>query len=90
MPEEGRGPVESRYLSAGEVVLSDMPDSRRRATIGGDIMPAMAADFSQGTRNMSTIHFETELFEINSWTILRLPESASAKLPLELPRLSGQ
>jgi hypothetical protein len=30
---------------------------------------------------MSTIHFETKLFEINSWTILRLPESASAKLP---------
>ena len=30
---------------------------------------------------MSTIHFETKLFEINSWTIFRLPESASAKLP---------
>src|SRR6476646_4360519 len=30
---------------------------------------------------MSTIHFETKLFKINSWTILRLPESASAKLP---------
>src|SRR5438046_10650682 len=30
---------------------------------------------------MSTIHFEAKLFEINSWTILRLPESASAKLP---------
>src|SRR5437773_5732442 len=30
---------------------------------------------------MSTIHFEAKLFEINSWTILRLPESASAELP---------
>src|SRR5215216_3071894 len=30
---------------------------------------------------MSTIHFEATLFTINSWTILRLPESASAKLP---------
>src|SRR5215217_2708549 len=30
---------------------------------------------------MSTIHFEAKLFKINSWTILRLPESASAKLP---------
>src|SRR3954451_14067725 len=30
---------------------------------------------------MSTIHFEAKLFEVNSWTILRLPESASAKLP---------
>src|SRR5688572_6739518 len=30
---------------------------------------------------MSNIHFETELFEINSWTILRLPETASAELP---------
>src|SRR5690349_13813606 len=30
---------------------------------------------------MSTIHFEAQLFEINSWIILRLPESASAKLP---------
>ena len=30
---------------------------------------------------MSTIRFETKLVEINSWTILRLPESASAELP---------
>lgn len=30
---------------------------------------------------MSTIDFETQLFEINSWTILKLPESASAELP---------
>src|ERR1044071_4154529 len=33
----------------------------------------------QGT--MSTLHYEAKLFEINSWIILRLPESASAKLP---------
>lgn len=30
---------------------------------------------------MSTIHFETTLFQINDWTILRLPVSASAELP---------
>lgn len=30
---------------------------------------------------MSAIRFETKLFTINSWTILRLPEEASAKLP---------
>ena len=30
---------------------------------------------------MSTIDFEAELFKINSWIILRLPESASAELP---------
>ena len=30
---------------------------------------------------MSAIHFEAKLFKANSWTILRLPESASAKLP---------
>ncbi len=30
---------------------------------------------------MSTIRFETKLFKIGTWTILRLPESASAKLP---------
>lgn len=30
---------------------------------------------------MSVISFETKLFKINSWTILRLPEDASAKLP---------
>ena len=30
---------------------------------------------------MSAISFETKLFIINSWTILKLPESASAKLP---------
>jgi hypothetical protein len=27
------------------------------------------------------IHFETTLFKINDWTILRLPESASVQLP---------
>ena len=31
--------------------------------------------------NMATIHFETKLFKIGSWTILRLPEQASIKLP---------
>jgi hypothetical protein len=30
---------------------------------------------------MSAIKFQTKLFEINSWTILRLPEDASAQLP---------
>ena len=30
---------------------------------------------------MSTIHFEAKLFKIGSWILLRLPESASAKLP---------
>lgn len=30
---------------------------------------------------MPTIRFETKLFTIGSWTILRLPESASKKLP---------
>ncbi len=30
---------------------------------------------------MSTIHFEAKLFAVDLWTILRLPESASAKLP---------
>src|SRR5690348_8598689 len=30
---------------------------------------------------METIRFKATLFEIGSWTILRLPESASAKLP---------
>jgi hypothetical protein len=30
---------------------------------------------------VSTIRFEAELFKIGSWTILRLPKSASAQLP---------
>lgn len=30
---------------------------------------------------MSAIQFETKLFKINDWTILRLPEEASAQLP---------
>ena len=30
---------------------------------------------------MPTIHFETDLFAVGSWTILGLPQSASAKLP---------
>ena len=31
--------------------------------------------------NMSTIRFEAKLFKIGSWTLLRLPKSASSKLP---------
>jgi len=31
--------------------------------------------------NMSTIRFNAKLFKIGSWTLLRLPKSASAKLP---------
>ncbi|HSW97736.1 MAG TPA: YdeI/OmpD-associated family protein [Candidatus Saccharimonadales bacterium] len=31
--------------------------------------------------NSGKINFETKLFTINSWTILRLPEEASAQLP---------
>lgn len=30
---------------------------------------------------MAAIHFQTKLFTINGWTILKLPESESAKLP---------
>lgn len=30
---------------------------------------------------MSVIHFDTKLYKIGSWTILKLPESASALLP---------
>lgn len=30
---------------------------------------------------MSSIHFQTKLFKIEDWTILHLPENASAKLP---------
>ena len=30
---------------------------------------------------MSTIRFETKPLQIGDWTILRFPESASAKLP---------
>ena len=30
---------------------------------------------------MSTIHFETKLFQIGDWILLRLPEDASAELP---------
>ena len=30
---------------------------------------------------MSAIHFETTLFSINGWTILKLPETASSELP---------
>jgi hypothetical protein len=30
---------------------------------------------------MAAIRFETQLFQINDWTILRLPEDASAELP---------
>jgi len=31
--------------------------------------------------NMATIRFEAKLFKIGSWTLLRLPKNASAKLP---------
>jgi len=36
---------------------------------------------SEEQRSMPTIHFEAKPFTVGSWTILRLPESASAKLP---------
>ena len=34
-----------------------------------------------GSKEMSTIRFESKIFNIDSWTILRLPKSASAQLP---------
>lgn len=33
------------------------------------------------TPNMSEIKFQAKLFQLNSWTILKLPEDASSKLP---------
>jgi hypothetical protein len=33
------------------------------------------------TKEQGTIRFETKLFKIKDWTILKLPESASAELP---------
>jgi hypothetical protein len=36
---------------------------------------------NKGKGNMSPIRFKAKLFKIGSWTLLRLPESASAKLP---------
>jgi hypothetical protein len=36
---------------------------------------------NQDHREMSIIRFETTLLKIGDWTILRLPESASAQLP---------
>ncbi len=33
------------------------------------------------TRQETTINFKTKLYKIGDWTILRLPEDASAKLP---------
>jgi hypothetical protein len=38
-------------------------------------------EVSKEQGNMSTIRFEAKLLNINSWTILRLPETASATLP---------
>ena len=43
--------------------------------------PILASELWYNTSCMSTIHFETKMFKIGSWTILRLPESASAQLP---------
>jgi len=45
----------------------------------GTITTMMGITQEQGT--MATIHFEAKLFKIDSWTLLRLPKSASAKLP---------
>ncbi len=41
--------------------------------------PTLTISKEQG--NMPTIRFEARLFKIGSWTLLRLPKSASAKLP---------
>lgn len=35
----------------------------------------------KNTHETTSIHFSTQLFEINSWTILKLPEEISKKLP---------
>jgi hypothetical protein len=35
----------------------------------------------EGDDKMSEIRFETTIFEIHSWRILRLPKAASEKLP---------
>src|SRR4029453_3624297 len=52
--------------------------------LANDYFPAIKRRVSHSVKeqgNMSTIHFEAKLFKIGSWTLLRLPESASAKLP---------
>src|ERR1700682_3093729 len=41
----------------------------------------LVVEGSQEQGKMSTIRFETKLFTIGSWSILRLPENASAQLP---------
>jgi Bacteriocin-protection, YdeI or OmpD-Associated/Domain of unknown function (DUF1905) len=41
----------------------------------------MTAANDQGAWNMSEIRSEAKLFKLGSWTLLRLPQSASAKLP---------
>ena len=41
----------------------------------------MSLVFWYSGSEMSAIRFKTKLFRIGSWTVLQLPESASAKLP---------
>jgi hypothetical protein len=41
----------------------------------------LVVNIHKGQGTMPTIRFETKLFKIDSWTILKLPESASTKLP---------
>ena len=38
-------------------------------------------EIAKKQKNISVINFDTQLFEIGTWTILRLPASASEKLP---------
>jgi hypothetical protein len=42
---------------------------------------AETSENQRNEENMATISFETRLFKIGAWTLLRLPNGASAKLP---------
>ena len=42
---------------------------------------AETSENQRSEENMATISFETRLFKIGAWTLLRLPKGASAKLP---------
>jgi len=56
--------------SAGKVLMPNLT------------MGVADASGNQGSEeNLATISFETRLFKIGAWTLLRLPKGASAKLP---------
>src|SRR3954447_26315941 len=68
-------------MSARPSVTDDGSSPIKTPTRAGEKYHESLLRIIKEQATMSTINFEAELFRIGSWTLLRLPKSASAQLP---------